>query len=393
MTLHSSRYRQFLEKIIPWLILVLLSVYSYAFFFQAPYPGFDLNRNEVAEIFVPTSSESLQVGDQIVRVGIVSTKTFMANLRQTIFDAAEVGQNFSLIVERNGKSLQINWIYPGVTRIQVLQRLNSLWWLPFVFWIAGTATLLFIRPKDLRWRLLVAFNYLTAIWLAAGGGPSAWHIWQSAIVLRSAVWLCLPVYLHFHWVFPKPFTKIPGVIWGMLYAIGGCFALVEWFQVLPTSAYFIGFALALSGSMLLLIAHTIFQKEMRSDIWQLAIAVALVFVPPLGISAVLLLGQAPSAFVQGGSLLALPALPGAYFYAAYRRQFRGTNKGIKRLTTFYITAILVGTVLIATLAVIEAQSSLLGSTLGTGIVVTISAAIIATISFFVPPQVKMEKWT
>lgn len=83
------------------------------------------------------------------------------------------------------------------------KNLNSGWWLPYVVWMAGTATLLFIRPKDLRWRLLVAFNYFTALWLVTGSGPAKWHLWGSALFMRMAIWMTIPVYLHLHWVFPR----------------------------------------------------------------------------------------------------------------------------------------------------------------------------------------------
>ena len=377
----TPKWQLFFERIIPWFLLVILGVYSYAFFVQAPYPGFDLNQNEVAEIFVPTSSESLQVGDQLVRVGTVSMKTFSVNLRQTIFDAAEVDQNITLIVERNGQNLQINWIYPGVTRIQVLQRLNSLWWLPYVFWMAGTATLLFLRPRDHRWKLLIAFNYLTAVWLLTGSGPSSWHIWQSSIVLRSAIWLCLPVYLHFHWVFPKPLRQLPKVIWVILYSIGGFLAVAEWFQVLPSSTYFSGFFLALASSILLLIAHAIFQKANRREIGLLFISVTLTVIPPLGISVMYLFGQTPPSFALGGSLMALPALPGAYFFVAYRRQFRGVEQRLKRLTRLFLAVVFGGTATIILLSLADFRGNLSETTLGIGIVVTLIAALSAITGF------------
>ena len=38
----------------------------------------------------------------------------------------------------------------------------------FPFWLAGTAVLLFLRPRDQRWRILIAFLYLTSIWIVIG---------------------------------------------------------------------------------------------------------------------------------------------------------------------------------------------------------------------------------
>jgi hypothetical protein len=112
-------------------------------------------------------------------------------------------------------------------------------WLALAFWAIGTLTLLVLRPKDERWRLMIGFNYLTAIWLAAGSGVSFYHIWDSAIVLRMAVWLCVPVYLFLGWVFPKPFAKRPTwLVWGA-YLLAIAVAIAEWFQIPATYLYFV----------------------------------------------------------------------------------------------------------------------------------------------------------
>ena len=225
MIKRTKRFLPWLEQVIPWLILVLIAVFTYAKFIRVPYIGFEFTSGKVSEIFIPTSYDSLQIGDQLIKVGQVPMEEFMIDLRQTLFDNFQVGQSIPLRIERGGEKFDIDWVHPGPDPVQLAQRFNGIWWMPYVFWIAGTASLLFIRPKNSRWRLLIAFNYLTAIWLAAGSGASRWHIWQSAIVLRSAVWLCLPVYLHLHWMFPEPLLRLPKVVGWLLYLIGGVLAL------------------------------------------------------------------------------------------------------------------------------------------------------------------------
>ena len=145
-----TNYQLVIERIVPWLILTLLGVFTYANFFRIPYVGFDFARGEIVEINSPTSQEILKVNDQLKMVGSVSMDTFRNDLRQTIFEDLEVGQSVPLLIERKGKDYSIDWIYPGPDRIQVLQRFNDIWWLPYVFWMAGTAALLFIRPKDME---------------------------------------------------------------------------------------------------------------------------------------------------------------------------------------------------------------------------------------------------
>jgi len=50
-------------------------------------------------------------------------------------------------------------------------------------WAMGTATLLLVRPKDIRWRTLVAYYYLTAVWVVTGL-VSVGVIWYSPIIMR-----------------------------------------------------------------------------------------------------------------------------------------------------------------------------------------------------------------
>ncbi|HEY5574932.1 MAG TPA: ATP-binding protein [Anaerolineales bacterium] len=383
MYTQSSRSWVFLEQALPWLVLAILAIFTYSKFFLVPYAGFEFSNREVSEVYLDTGEESgLRAGDRLIEVGPVKLEEFERDLRLEFFEGVAPGQEVRLSLERNDQNLSIAWVFPGPTRQQIIQRLNSQWWIVYVFWMAGTATLLFVRPREARWGLLIALNYVTAIWLAAGSGPSHWHVGESAIVLRAAVWLSLPVYLHFHWSFPRPLARIPALAWAVLYLAAGTLAVLEVFQALPPLAYFSGFVLGMAGSILLLIAHTIFQKTDRRQILALVLGIALVFVPPLGLSAAYLLGFQPSAFAQGGAMLALPALPGAYFFAVYLPQVGHSERQARRLVAFYLGAIVLGTLFILSFVFLENRIPYEGSTLRLGIASTILAGIIAAISFF-----------
>jgi len=380
MTERPARASLIFERILPWLLLILLGIFTYAYFTQVPYPGFQMTSGGVYEIFVDPTNAALQVGDQVIQVGEIAMETFLSDLRLTVFDGAQPGQHIPLVVERGGQTLTIDWVYPGLNQTGLLQRLNSQWWLPYIFWMAGTAALFFIRPKDTRRKLLIAFNFLTAIWLVMGSGVSKWHLWGSAIVLRMAIWLSIPIYLHFHWNFPRPLKRLPGAIWGVLYAIGGVLALAQWFELLPASSYFIGFLIALVGSILILAARAIFQKEDRQDIGWLVLVTSLILIPIIGSLGQYALGITPSAFVQGGSFLALPALPGAYFFVAYRRQIP-SHRGTRRLFLIYLTIILLGTLTIIGLSVLDFQGNFFASTFGIGTAMIVLGAFISIVSF------------
>ncbi len=380
MPKNPTRSFHLVERIMPWMVLAILSIYTYANFTQRPYAGFEMTNGEVIQVTVDASDIALQVGDRVIRVGDIPIEHFLRNLRLPLIDGAKPSQHIPLLVERGDQTLTIDLVYPGPDQIQFLDRLNSQWWLPYIFWMAGTAALFFIRPKDTRWKLLIAFNFLTAIWLVTGSGPSKWHLWESAIVMRMAIWLCIPVYLHFHWLFPRPLKRVPKAIWGSMYAICTTLALAQWFEFLPVSSYLTGLQIALLGSILILVAHAIFQKEDRKDIGWLVLVASLILIPIIGSIILNAIGTTHAAFIRGGSLLALPALPGAYFFVAYLRQMP-SKRSTRRWFLLYLVIILVGTLTIISLSVLDFQGNLFESTFGIGVAMIVLGGFISMVSF------------
>ncbi|MFC1878687.1 ATP-binding protein [Chloroflexota bacterium] len=346
MAEYSSRRWLLIEHFLPWLVLGILLLYTYAGFFQIPYMGFDFNPStgEVDLIYVePDADTGLQSGDHLLQVGPVSWNEFRTNSRQPLFESIETGQVLFLEIEREGQMLTIPWEIPGPNPQEILDRLINVWWLAYIFWFAGALTSLLVRPRDARWLLMAASCFLTAIWLIAGN-ISMWQIWESTILLRVAIWLCTPVYLHLHWVFPRPLSKIPGIfLWSGYLAAAGL-AVAECFQVPPRSAFFAGFLLAVGGSILFLVLHFIRQQEQRRIVGLMATAIAMALLPSISLSISGVLTGLPRA--SGGALLALPILPGAYFYAIYRYQLGALEGRANRVISTYLFVILLGSILI-----------------------------------------------
>jgi signal transduction histidine kinase len=330
-----------IEQALPWIVLVILLFYTYAKFAQHPYSGFRLSTDgHIVAIYVPNAERLLQDGDQVIRIDSLFWKDFKADYRKTLFKGVQPGQTVPLIIERKGEQIEVSWKYPGPNALEVLDLIVNEGWLAFVFWMVGTLTFLHLRPKDERWALMMAFNYLTAIWLVTGSGVSFYHTWGSAIVLRMVIWLCVPVYLHFHWVYPKPFRKLPVPFLWSVYIAAGAFAVVEWFQLLSPDAYFMGFLLAVSGSLILLIAHVIFQAEARRDLRLLLIATLLALVPAMIVGFLGTFDTIPTP--SGAGAIGLPFLPLAYFYASYRRQLGQSELRVNRWISTIIFLILTG---------------------------------------------------
>lgn len=361
------------------LVLLTLAWFTYVYFFQVPYAGFDFSNGQIIYVFVPTSDSSLQVGDELVQVGDVTWEDFAADVWLTFFNDVEPGQTVPIWVQRNGEITLVPWLFPGFTQTELLSRLLGAWWLCYAFWLIGAFTYLFIRPKDTRWLLLIAFNFLTALWLVVGSGPSHWHTSGSALILKVTVWLCLPVYLHLHWNFPTPLKKLPASLFWALYALGFGLALLELFQWLPPNLHLTGFLLAIGGSLLLLTAHVIAQPEQWASIRFLLIALVMVMLPIIVVSILGLFGGDLRFMTL--ALLGLPLIPTAYVYAIYRHQFGRLEIRANRLITLYLYLILLSSVVLIFGVVLSRLFSLSSMSILVALIAAVIAALITTVKF------------
>jgi hypothetical protein len=154
-------------------VLAVLLAYTYAFFFVLPYAGLYWEVGGlVTSLYQPPSKNSgLRLGDRILRIGDTSISDFDADLRLQVFAALAPGERVPIEIERQGQQLTIDWVFPGPNPREVQTRLLYIWWLPYLFWATGTFTLLALRPRATQRTSLVAFNFLTALWISGAGSP------------------------------------------------------------------------------------------------------------------------------------------------------------------------------------------------------------------------------
>ena len=121
----------FIEMVLPWVMLLFLGYYTLAMFVIMPYPGVFIDqRKTVTVVYGPDQGEnSFLQGDVIEQIGPVT--------------------------------------YLDITIQEINSRLNSQWFTPYIFWLAGTVSLLFLRPRGLLRFLMALFCYITATWLGA----------------------------------------------------------------------------------------------------------------------------------------------------------------------------------------------------------------------------------
>ena len=333
-----------MAQVMPWVVLAILLFYTYAKFFGHPY-GFRWGSSTgvIIHVFEKQPEPTLKEGDRIIQIGDVTWENFRADLRKTFFEGVQPGDVVPITIERNGQTLQILWTYPGFNQGGFLDQLYSEWIFAYLFWLAGLLTILLIRPKDDRWLLMALFNFLTAIWLIAGSGVSVFHLWNSALVLRAAVLLCVPVYLHLHWVFPQPLGRVSPRPLQFIYLLTFIFVIAQWFQILPSSFYLLGFMVALGGSFILLLSHIIRQPLARRDLRLLFVAALLAMALAITWEIFYSLNRIPI-WLGSAGLLGLPLLPLAYIYSAFRRRLGGLELRVNRFFSVYFFVIILGIV-------------------------------------------------
>ncbi len=328
------------------LVLTIFLAFTVAYFFVAPYSGFYFNptNGEILQLFVNRNDAlTLQEGDIIQQIGSVTWGQYYSNGGQSFFRSTHPGQIENVIVDRGGKKLVIPWVMPGFNRQEFANRFFNIWWLGYFFWFFGMIVQVFMRPKNKPWRLLIATNYLTGFWLVIGS-LSAWRIWYSSLLLHSVTWVLLPLYIHFHWNFPKPLGQISKWVGYVFYTLSFGLAFSELLFPIYRNLYSIGFLLAIVGSIILFILHYTRQPELRRDLGLLIFAFLTALVPSIIIGLFGLSGQIPQAGPL--ALMSLPIMPGAYVYIVYRRQLGGLELRANRLISIYAFIILLNTILL-----------------------------------------------
>jgi signal transduction histidine kinase len=369
-------------ELLPWLTLFLLLVFLYAKLFVIPYTGFHLtSEGEIVTVFTEERSP-LDAGDFITQVNGTAWDTLRADPWRRLFPDVVKGSilNLTILNGGEGEPIDVAWRAPGLNFAELADRLNSQWWMAFIFWGAGTAAWFLIRPRDSLWWLFLLFNYVTGLWLITGG-VALWKVWLSAPVFHSSLWLCLPIYLHFHWNFPSPLRRIPPLFWAVLYLAALVGAIGEWLPLWPGGLYYFPFLAALAGMILPLIARAIWRPAERPEMRLLFLTTLLSVLPAILVSIVRSAGLPLPAYLEGGAILALAAIPGAYFYTLYRRQYGQLPGRAGRLLRLYLALTVVTLLALLVITVTADRAGLFNSVAVITFILTLSLILVALFGF------------
>lgn len=336
-------------------VLLICLLYTFAYPLLGHYPGISLTFDwtvldtdycNAAIHGCLENQHQLLPGDRLLQIGDLTYATYTENRMAAPFGAFDAGDHVPVIVQRNDQTIQVTWHMPEQTnQTWNMALFNLLFVLPF--WLAGTVVLLFLRPRDVRWALLVICNDLIAIWLAAGFTSNT-HLAGSAYVVRMAGWLMVPVFLHLHWHVPTPLPRLNSRVFLLsFYLVFVALALGELWLLPPPRAYIASDALAVLVS-LGFVSYRLWRPMSSSD--RLAarlmlIGILLAFGPGLALWVIpVLLGSGPLLVNTAAfATLVLPMLPLFYTYAAYKHYLGTLEFRANRLLSTYSFVSLYGT--------------------------------------------------
>jgi len=328
---------QWAELILALLVICTLLLFSYTLIFLKPYIGFFINRNngQVMEVN-DVAQDYIQMDDIILSINNVPVEDFNNSVQENPLIQTKIGGILHINLIRNGESLHVHMPKPARSDSGILDNLTGEWILPYPFFGAGLITILFIRPKSKTRTLLYLFFFSFAIWISAGQISSIGY-WASNIVMRVFIWLSFPIAFNLHWRFPTPLKAWKKWVSAIVYGIPILLAILELFDFLPNGFYLIGFILTMVSSLSLLLFKLIKFKQLRPTLRILLFSYLIAIVPIIFMAVMMFLNIAPAD--SNLTLIGLTAIPGFYFFSAYKTNLKQDFPRINIAMNLYIGGI------------------------------------------------------
>ncbi len=344
-------------------LLALLPCLTYPYRSLVPQLPFELGPDWQVLVVTPCAAGTpcLEVGDRVLAIDEVSYGDYTRDRFAEPFRGLQDRGHGQLRVLRRGELVTVAVealpVLPSLLRVEALIAL-----VPFVFWLAGTTAIIFLRPRDERWIVLVLFFYVTAIWFASG--LASWRQASASVVFHLFIWLFLPLAVHLHLILPN--ALLGRSRWGVLtplYVVSLALALLDRNQRLGAAQQL--FALSFMAGVVLsvgLLVARLFRPAapaLRVPTRIMLFGVAFGFGPMILFFLLPLL--APQLFLRspqlgpwmiGISVLTIPILPLSYLRAIFRHHLGALEFRANRLLgvygvvalyiTCYVAALLVG---------------------------------------------------
>jgi PAS domain S-box-containing protein len=334
-------------------LLVLIACLYYPFVGASPELGFTLSPadGKVASAYpCPDPGECLRIGDQLISIGKIRYEDFARDRTIEFLDAFKATGKARVRILRDNRILSFE-VRLKPTEEGGLKQVHSFVLLPLTFWIMGTIAVIFLRPRDERWLVLVLFSYVSAIWTATGPGSSS-HVAGSAIVFHVFIWLFLPLSVHLHTILPNSLFN-PRFRWTLLTALYG-FSLV---LIVLDSLYLLNgikysylwcTVIGVGLSVLLLLSRLFLPLEPAAKVAVriMLYGIVLGMGPFILFNGVVILFflytrfkywelRSLYPFMTAISLISMPILPMSYIYAIYKHHLGALEFRANRLLGVY----------------------------------------------------------
>jgi PAS domain S-box-containing protein len=369
-------------------LLVLLPCLYYPYVSDTPTLEFSLTPANWKVMSISTQpcvepGDCLQIGDQVISIGPITFEAFHKNRLLQLMDGFD-SRGFATVRLRRGD--QIHTVRIHVDREHMLQ---PRWphlavFFPVIFWLMGTAIIIFLRPRDERWLVLVLFSYVNALWLASGWA-SARHTSGSTVVFHVFIWYFLPLTVHLHTLLPNSLLARRWRLLIPLYAVSTLLMALDAVNRLRGFEYLLSFLMGILLSLVLLVVRLFLPGEPAVKVANriMLYGVLLGFGPMVFFWIIVPAFFPPGRFSSDGyaplyvwmlvlTLITLPILPMSYIYAIYKHHLGALEFRANRLLGIYSFASLFITLYVVVLFFVSTRwapmsDRALGTTLATSL--------------------------
>lgn len=339
-------------------LIILLPCLYYPYAGVHPNFGFALNTADwrVLTTSAPcpdTSTSCLKSGDQVISIEGVRHSQFSHDRSLSVRGLFGPDGVARIELIRDGK-LMTRDVKVRAQRLDPTQIFFTIL-APLIFWLMGTIAVIFLRPRDERWLILVLFSYNTALWIAAGLAVQAAF---AAHVFHAVIWFFLPLSIHLHIILPSElFSRgFRRVLLTVLYlgavVLMGLDALFLLQKIAYLSIWYTLAAIALSVGLLLLRLVLPVSAATKVAARIMIFGVTLGLVPFLVFHGVFViwikhLVQAGRdlnwflPYMPGIAAVSVPILPMAYIYAIYKHHLGSLEFRADRLLGIYTFSVLI----------------------------------------------------
>jgi two-component system cell cycle sensor histidine kinase/response regulator CckA len=352
-TRHSPSWKALDLFLVLTSLLVLLPCLYYSYRASFPELGFTLSSTDWKVVSAypceGPPQTCLEKGDQVLAIKGVDFQQFLNDRGQSVpalFDARGVAP---IRFVRDGRVLERD-IRLRADRVDIPQLLYDMF-APLVFWLMGTAVIIFLRPRDERWLVLILFSYVTALWIASG---FAARTAGAAFVFHAVIWFFLPLSVHLHMILP---TAVMGRRWQrraqiVLYSAALVLAVLDGLQKFQRFGY-ASMWFTLAGVLLslgLLLVRLVLPVDAATKVAVriMLFGVTLGLIPFVVFHGVLLIWFRQTAqsfrtfypFMLVISATSIPILPMSYIYAIYKHRLGALELRANRFLGTYTFSVI-----------------------------------------------------